>query len=104
MNCQLAVFELPGRCCRIPCADGAQEPAPRNSERRIILKGGFGRAEIMKWPEDVRDKLGIVSDVFEAPDRFKFAGKMIARLAEAGCHVEAAVPGASIFAVKSVAT
>jgi hypothetical protein len=58
----------------------------------------------MKWPEDVRDKLGIVSDVFETPDRFKFAGKMIARLAEAGCHVEAAVPGASIFAVKSVAT
>ena len=79
----------------------------RIGERRIILKSGFGSpvncAEVMKWPEEVRDKLGIVSHVLEAPDGLKFAREMIGHLAETGFHIEPAVPGAPIIAVKSVA-
>jgi hypothetical protein len=56
----------------------------------------------MKWPEEVRDQLGIVRHVLKTVYRSKFAGEMVGHFAETGVHIEGAVPGAAIIAVKSV--
>ena len=76
------------------------------ADSRIRLERGFGgvvsRAEIMKWPEEVRDQLGVVGHILEASNGFKLAGQVVGHLAETGFRTQRAIPRATIIAIESV--
>ena len=65
---------------------------------------GVDITQIVKRPEKVGNKFGVVGDVFEAADGFKLARQMIGNLANRGVGIEGAIPGPAIVVIEAIAT
>ena len=60
------------------------------------------RTQIVEPAKEVGNQLSVIGSVFKTADGFKFTGQMIRNLINRCLSIEAAIPSATCFVIKSV--